>query len=152
MNIVEINESNYQGYTKLDIVAFSFAYEGAMGEMGGIYIIDKAGQIYHANYFWGDNLIDRDHIKDIIPVFKDLEFGLLGCETSNENWVAVSLGFGNSLLVAKTFSEAFNKKVEEANYHSSGDLFQHWFGIVLSLLGKGESNLTMNDIWEIVKN
>jgi len=148
MNIIEINESNYQDYTKLDIVAFSFAYEGAMGEMGGIYIIDKAGQIYHANYFWGDNLIDRDHIKDIIPVFKDLEFGLLGCETSNENWESVDLGFGNSLLVTNTISEAFNKKVEEANFERSGQLFQHWPGFVLGLLGKDDSALTMNDIWE----
>ena len=41
MNIIEINESNYQAYTKLDIVAFSFAYEGAMGDAGSIYIIDK---------------------------------------------------------------------------------------------------------------
>ena len=45
MNIIEINESNYLSYTNLDIAAFSFAYEGAMGEGGGIYIIDKAGQI-----------------------------------------------------------------------------------------------------------
>ena len=57
MNIIEINESNYQSYTNLDIAAFSFAYEGAMGEGGGIYIIDKAGQIYHANYFMADQLI-----------------------------------------------------------------------------------------------
>ena len=40
MNVIEITESNYQDFTTLDIVAFSFAYEGAMGEMGGIYIID----------------------------------------------------------------------------------------------------------------
>ena len=148
MNIIEIDESNYQAYTNLDIVAFSFAYEGAMGEPGGIYIVDKAGQIYHANYFWGDNLIERDHIKDIIPVFKDLRFGLLGCETDNENWVSVDLGFGNSLSLIRNLSDGFSKKVEEADYQSSGELFQHWPGIVLGLLDKGDSNLTMNDIWK----
>lgn len=57
MNIIEISESNYQDYFSLDIVAFSFAYEGAMGEMGGIYIIDRGGQIYHANYFMGDDCL-----------------------------------------------------------------------------------------------
>ena len=67
MNVIEITESNYQDFTTLDIVAFSFAYEGAMGEMGGIYIIDRGGQIYHANYFMGDKCLDRDHIKDVIP-------------------------------------------------------------------------------------
>ena len=151
MNIIEINESNYQSYTNLDIAAFSFAYEGAMGEGGGIYIIDKAGQIYHANYFMADQCIERDHIKDIIPIFDDLEFGLLGCETSNEDWKSVDLGFGNSLLVTNTISEAFNKKVEEANFERSGQLFQHWPGFVLDLLGNGDSALTMNDIWEMQK-
>ena len=34
---------------------------------GGIIIIDKSGQIYHANYYFGDNTINRDHIKDIMP-------------------------------------------------------------------------------------
>ena len=75
MNIIEISESNYQDYFSLDIVAFSFAYEGAMGEMGGIYIIDRGGQIYHANYFMGDDCLGRDHIKDVIPVFVDLVHG-----------------------------------------------------------------------------
>ena len=98
MNIIEINESNYLSYTNLDIAAFSFAYEGAMGEGGGIYIIDKAGQIYHANYFMADQCIERDHIKDIIPIFEELEFHIFGCETSNENWESVDLGFGNSLF------------------------------------------------------
>ena len=47
MSIIEITESNYQDYPSLDIVAFSFAYEGAMGEMGAIYIIDRDGK-YHS--------------------------------------------------------------------------------------------------------
>ena len=122
MNIIEISEFNYQAYTELDIVAFSFAYEGAMGEPGGIYIIDKDGQMYHTNYFYGDNCIERDHIKDIIPIFTELEFGLLGCETRNENWASVDLGFGNSLLVKKEISESFNKEVNEGD---SVDLIDH---------------------------
>ena len=41
MIIIEITESNYQNYLDLDIVAFSFAFDGAMGEGGGIYIVDR---------------------------------------------------------------------------------------------------------------
>lgn len=152
MNIITINESNYQEYTNLDIVAFSFAYEGAMGEPGCIYIIDKAGQLYHADYFWGDDLIAREHIKDIIPIFEELEFHMFGCETQNENWISVDLGFGNNLLMIKAISADFQKEVETANYQRPGELFQHWPGIVLGLLGKGDSNLTMSRIWDIKKD
>lgn len=41
MNIIEIDELNYQDYTNLDIVAYSFARGGAMGDPGGIEIIDR---------------------------------------------------------------------------------------------------------------
>ena len=43
MNTIEINDTNYQSYTHLDIVAFSFARGSAMGEPGGIIIIDADG-------------------------------------------------------------------------------------------------------------
>lgn len=36
MKTVEITESNYQDYQRIDVVAFSFAFSGAMGEGGGI--------------------------------------------------------------------------------------------------------------------
>ena len=152
MNIITISESNYQAYTSLDIVAFSFAYEGAMGEGGGIYIVDKTGQIYHANYFWGEDLIEREHIKDIIPIFEEFEFRLFGCETQNENWVSVDLGFGNSLLMIKDISADFKKKVEEANYQHPGELFQNWPGFVLDLIRMDNSKLTMSDLWDLLDN
>ena len=120
MNLIEINESNYQDYLKLDIVAFSFAYEGAMGEPGAIFIVDRDGQFYHTNYCWSDDCIDREHIKDLIPVFVDLDFGLLGCESKNKNWQSIDLGYGNSLLICNDISVVFNKKVDEANFQTSG--------------------------------
>ena len=152
MSIIEINESNYQTYTKLDIVAFSFAYEGAMGDSGSICIIDKAGQIYYAKYCWSDDCIDRDHIKDIIPIFDELEFHMFGIETKNENWASVDLGFGNSLLITKDISEEFNQKVKEANFQRVGQLFQHWPGFVLGMLGANDTDLTMSRIWDIKKD
>lgn len=151
MNIRDINESNYQAYTKLEIVAFSFAYEGAMGDPGSIYIIDKAGQIYRAYYCWKDNCIAREHIKDIIPIFEDLQFQMFCIETDNENWQSVDLGFLNTLLITKDISDRFHQKVKEANFQRIGQLYQHWPGFILGLLGKGDSNLTMKDLLKIAK-
>ena len=66
MVVKEINNSNYEAFTNLDLVAFSYAYEGAMGEGGGIYMIDASGQVYHANYYYGD--LQEEHVKDILPM------------------------------------------------------------------------------------
>ena len=148
MNIIEISNSNYQDYLSLDIVAYSFAYEGAMGEPGAINIIDRDGKVYCANYCFGDNLLDSDHIKEIIPMFEGIEWGLIGCEPNNDDWVSEDLGFGNNLLMLKKISDGFKKKVETANIQHSGELFQQWPGFVLGLLGKEDANLTINDIWE----
>ena len=150
MNIIEITESNYWEYQSLDIVAFSFAYAGAMGESGGIIIIDRAGQIYHANYCFGDNLLDSEHIKEIIPMFEGIGWGLIGCEPNHDEWVAKDLGFGNHLLMLKEISDGYQQKVEAANIQRPGELFQKWPGFVLGLLGKECQNLTTNDIWKLI--
>ena len=151
MKIIEITESNYQDYQRIDIVAFSFAFSGAMGEGGGIYIVDREGQIYHANYFLGDDCIDREHIKDVIPVFVDLEHGLMGSESNNPNWSSEYLGFGNTLLISNEILDGFKKKVENAKFQRAGELFQQWPGFVLDLIGKEHGSLTMNEIWELLK-
>ena len=39
MNRIEIDELNYQDYQHLDIVAYSFARGGTMGDPGGIKIV-----------------------------------------------------------------------------------------------------------------
>ena len=149
MNIIEITESNRHDYSSLDIAAFSFAYAGAMGEMGGIYIIDRDGKIYHANHCSGDDHIDSDHIKDIIPVFEDIGWYMFGCKSKNDDWEAIYLGCGNHLVILKEFHAEFNKKVEEANFQRITQLFQRWPGIVLGLLGKENDHLTMRDIWAL---
>jgi hypothetical protein len=134
MEPIKINESNYQAYTNLDIVAFSFARGGAMGDPGGIDIIDKAGQSYYMNYCYGANAIKSEHVKDIIPVFNDMGFSLLGSESNNDNWVSIYLGFGNSLFLIKDLYDAFMKKAEEAHCHQSHELYRHWHGFVQELL------------------
>lgn len=48
--LIEITKSNYMDYCSLDIVAFAFAQPGAMGEPGGVEIIDTKGRFYHTNY------------------------------------------------------------------------------------------------------
>lgn len=134
MNIIEIDELNYQDYTNLDIVAYSFARGGAMGDPGGIEIIDRDGQVYHANYCYGRHFIKSEHIKAVIPAFEDLRIGLTRCKTENDNWLTIDLGYGNYLFVSKAISDAFSREVESNDYQTVGVLYQHWQGIVLKIL------------------
>ena len=149
MSIIEITESNYREYQSLDIMAFSFAYEGAMGEMGAIYIIDRDGKIYHANYCQGDDPIDTDHISDIIPVFKDISWRMFDCLSNNPYWKSVGLFAGNTLLIVNESYDEFMKKVQEANLERPSRLFQRWPGFMLGLIGKEPDSLTMKDIWRL---
>ena len=139
MNTIEINDTNYQMYTHLDIVAFSFARGSAMGEPGGIIIIDADGQGYHANYLYGrPHPISTKHLHAVIPVLSSLNFSLADCQSGHEDWETVDLGYGNILVLKKDICPAFHKAVEEAHFEALGQLYQRWKRIVRNLLGKGK--------------
>lgn len=138
MDTIEIDELNYQDYQDLDIVAYSFARGGAMGDPGGIEIVDRGGQVYHANYCYGRHSIKSEHIKAVIPVFENLRIGLLtSCKTENDNWLSVDLGYGNYLFVSKAIGDRFNREVEAIDDQSVGVLYQRWLGIVKRILKEG---------------
>ena len=50
MNVIEINSENYKDYLHLDIIAFSFAGEGAQGEGGGLWLLTSGGKLYHTKF------------------------------------------------------------------------------------------------------
>lgn len=52
MNVIEINSENYKDYLHLDIIAFSFAGEGAQGEGGGLCMVTSDGKLYHTNFVY----------------------------------------------------------------------------------------------------
>ncbi len=141
MELIVITESNYQDYLSLDIVAFSFAYPGAMGDPGAIIIIDRNGQIYYANYCNDNNYIKREHIKDIIPIFGGIKWWPIGCDSNNDEWVNVDLGMGNNLLMLKEISDDFHQQAKAANIKSQPELYHKWYVLVLSMLGKFDQYL-----------
>ena len=103
MDTIEINDTNYQSFTRLPIVAFSFARGSAMGEPGGITIIDDEGQDYHANYLYGrPRPITTEHLCAVIPVLRRLSFSLLACQSDDAEWETVDLGYGNYLVLNKS--------------------------------------------------
>ena len=147
--LIEITESNFKDFCALDIVAFSFAQPGAMGEPGGVLIVNAMGQVYHANYCNGE--IDYDHLLEVVPALKDCEFGILGHQTPT-GWSPFYLGFGNHLNIKDDYSYEFEVAVAEKHFKNKGELYQQWLGMVMELLGKGDENLGMESLSVLPKN
>jgi len=147
--LIEITESNYKDYCTLDIVAFSYAQPGAMGEPGGVLIVDAMGRVYHANYCY-ENL-DYDHLLEVVPILKDCEFGILGHQTP-VGWSPFYLGFGNHLTIKEDYSFEFEISVADKHFKNKGELYQQWLGMVMELLGKGDENLGMESLSVLPKN
>lgn len=146
MKVIEISETNYQDYSSLDIVAFSYATAGGMGEGGGIYIIDREGQIYHANCYRGDNCIKQEHIKDIIPVYGNITRDFYDREFGKGDWAAIYLGAFNQLVFLRSLIDDIMKIIKTTDFVDGDGLYQHWPGIIMDILGKGDINLTLKDI------
>lgn len=136
---VDISKSNYRDYDSLDIVAFSYAVPGAMGEDGGIYIISADGNIYHTNIAYSDMTMEDAFF--ICPPLKDCHIGLFNAEPPN-GWSYFYMGAGNFLFVIDRLSELFKEK---NFYWSEISLYNQWIVMVLSLL---KGNLLFETIRE----
>ena len=128
-DIIEITESNYKGYCGIDIAAFSFAQPGAMGEPGGVEIIDAQGWFYHTNYCYGD--ISYEQLLEVVPVLKDCKIGIAGHHVP-EGWKAVYLGFGNHLTIKADYYDKFEEEARKRHIEEAGMLYQQWSEIVLN--------------------
>lgn len=89
-----------------NVMFFSLAETGAMGEPGGVLFYVKSGELYHFNYAYGDVKIEK--VEQKFPVLAECTFGIFGIGSSvPEGWKYVSLGMGNHLIVNEEVYEAF---------------------------------------------
>lgn len=96
--VIYIDDKNYRDYLNLDVIAFSFAYGGAMGSPGEILVITKDTNIYSMNYVFGDMTIEMCY--EVCSPLKDCEFGVIEVEKTPNGWKGISLGMGNFLVLA----------------------------------------------------
>ena len=98
--VIYIGDKNYKCYLNLDVIAFSFAYGGAMGSGGEIIVITKEANIYSMNYVFGDMTIEM--CDEVCPPLKDCLFGFFEVEKTPDGWKGISLGAGNFLVLAES--------------------------------------------------
>ena len=124
-DLIHLTNSNFQQYLPINIVAFSYAYSGAQGEPGGVYIIDDNGKIFHFNYI--EDKLKKNEIYEICPLIKDIDL-----KFKIEEWCEINMGAGNILFVNKTISEEVKEKTKDIK--GPGALFCRWKNIILDII------------------
>lgn len=114
-----------------NIMFFSFAEGGAMGEPGAILFYVKSGEFYHLNYVYGD--VDIKKVEELFPVFAECRFGMFGLNSQvPDGWNYVDLGMGNHLIVNDEVYDSFVKMIGEDIEPPT--VFRRWVEVADSLL------------------
>ena len=130
--IKKLTRDNYKECTGLDIVAFSSAAPGAMGDAGAIEVVTTKGEVYYANPFYED--IEMEQVFEVCPPLSECRFGVFGGGVIPEGWQTIYLGFGNNLVLHESISEEFRKEAEKSKIKEVGDLYNKWMDIVKRML------------------
>ena len=117
--IKKLTRDNYKECTGLDIVAFSSAAPGAMGDAGAIEVVTTKGEVYYANPFYED--IEMEQVFEVCPPLSECRFGVFGGGVIPEGWKTIYLGFGNHLVLHESISEDFRKEAEHRNKTPNGE-------------------------------
>ena len=130
--MIEINKSNYKDYDFHDIIAFSIASPGAMGDRGAVVIVTSEGKVYHTNPYWGD--MTEEETFQICPPLKECHFGMFGGGNIPEGWRSFYLGGGNLLVVNDVIVPQFLEITEKEVNQKGGYLHNKWLDIVLEII------------------
>lgn len=120
MNVIEINSENYKDYLHLDIIAFSFAGEGAQGEGSGLWMMTSDGKLYHTNFAY---TISWEQAILLCPTLQACDCDLFRT-TPPEGWQSYYMGGGNFLIVKDTYTEIFSQL-------DPYDLYGQWKDILI---------------------
>ena len=130
--VKKLTRENYKECTGLDIIAFSSAAPGAMGDAGAVEVVTSKGEVYYANPFYED--IEMEQVFEVCPPLSECRFGIFGGGVIPEGWKTVYLGFGNHLVLHESISEDFRKEAELSEIKEVGDLYNKWMDVVRRIL------------------
>ena len=114
-----------------NVMFFSLAEGGAMGEPGAVLFYVKSGELYHFNYVYGD--VDIKKVEKLFPTLAECRFGLFGIGSSvPEGWNYVSLGMGNHLIVNDEVFSSFAEKIDLDAEPST--IYMNWLDVAGSII------------------
>ena len=129
-HFTELCRQNMKDLLQEDIVFYSVADTGAMGELGGVEILTKSGKFYHTNDVEREKFFD--YLATKIPLLK--AFGIfcgIICKMP-DGYKYYDLGMGNSLLVKDEYAAVFDKKAKKVK--NKVVLYGKWKDFALEIL------------------
>lgn len=132
INFIEIDYDNINNINENEIMFFTLAEGGAMGEPCGIEIITmKNGMIklYHINY---GSSINIEKLYSKFSTLKTLQCGVFGVVRGvQKGFIHVDTGMGNHLFVNDKVIEKFRGKIANKK---SGIIYANWIIYALDVL------------------
>lgn len=132
MDTITLTDSNYLDYINQDVIAFSFSYAGSQGKKCTIYIINKLGYVFYANFAKD---IKHEHVEEVCTALKTVEYGMFQSNNMDKNWRPVYLGGGNFLQINASIYDDFKNIVNERmSKDENCFLYSNWIDIVLTII------------------
>ena len=107
---IELCNADLTKATFKDVMFFSLAEGGAMGNPGRVLFYVKSGELYSFNFVYGD--VEINKVEKLFPTLAECRFGLFGMNSSvPQGWNYVDLGMGNHLIVNDEVYNLFKERV-----------------------------------------
>ena len=130
-DFIELDNINVNEFEEKDIMYFTLAESGAMGEPDGIEVITKKDgniKLYHTSA----RCFVVPEINDKFKMIHKLNCGLFGAVTNvPEGFIHVDTGFGNHLFINKTISEKLLDKIQGLQTY---EIYSRWLLFGLDIL------------------
>lgn len=134
-NPIDLCNADLNKATFKNVMFFSLAEPGAMGEPGGILFYVKSGELYHLNYVYAD--VDIKKVEKFFPTLTECHFGIFGIDSEvPEGWKYISLGMGNHLIMRDEVYQEFMDEFPEET--ESSIIYMNWVEIAANILKKYE--------------
>lgn len=121
VDFINVREENVKEIKDNEVVAFTFAYGGAMGEPGNLTIISKSDKVK----VYKTNWIEEDIVEQISffkPFMEDLVKSEYWLMNEQEGWDKFELGMGNYLFIKSQYLSDFEKFAKE-EYKNTRKMF-----------------------------
>ena len=108
VDFIYVDKDNAKEIKDNEVVAFTFAYGGAMGEPGNLTLVCKSDEVrvYKTNWVYEDMVNEIGFFKHYMEKLIKSDYWLL---PEDEGWDKFDLGAGNYLFIKSEYLAEFDK-------------------------------------------